>query len=138
MLTYYSDRYPKLSGLLIVLIMTVVPGLFVIGANSLLGGDFPVTHILIAFAFVIQIILCFKVEQMFLTMLPFVAMLIGVLVCEGLYLISQVRVTGAVRTVMTGQTLLSLGVSVFAPEFVGIVVALIAYAVISIVRSFID
>lgn len=138
MLTYYTDRYPKISGALIVLMTTIVPMLFVFATTAIFGEDFPSAHIIIALAFVMQLVLSFGVERMILSMIPFIVTLFGVLICEGLYLAVQVTAQVAATRVMLGYTLLSLGVSAFAPEFVGVVCGLILYAVISIVRSFLE
>ena len=139
MLDYYSDRYPKVFGLLLVMLITAVPMLLMFILSLFIGYDFNAAPILMVFAFAVQILLCFRVENMLHMMLPFVVMLTGTLVCECLYLSSEVTYdAGAFNAVEIEQLLLWLGTSTFAPEFVGVAVALIAYAVISVVRSFIS
>ena len=137
MLDYYSDRYPKLFGLLLVLLITALPMLLMFILSLFIGYDFNAAPILMVFAFAVQMILCFKVESMLHMMLPFVVMLMGTLVCECLYLSSEVAYdSGAYNAVKIEQLILWLGTSTFAPEFVGVATALILYAAIAVVRSF--
>lgn len=138
MLTYYTDRYPRISGAVIVFMTTVIPMLFIFATTAAFGEDFPSSHIIIAAAFVMQLVLSFGIERMILSMIPFIVTLFGVLICEGIYLAVQVTAQVAASHVRFGYTLLSLGVAAFAPEFVGVVCGLILYAVISIIRSFLQ
>lgn len=139
MLDYYSDRYPKMFGLTLVLLITALPMLVVFIISRFIGYDFNAAPILMVFAFAVQMLLCFKVDSMLHMMLPFVVMLIGTLVCECLYLSSEVTYdAGVLNAVKIEQILLWLGTSTFAPEFVGVAVALLLYAVIAVVRSFIS
>ena len=126
-----------LFGLLTVLLMLAVPGLVICIAYVLPVEDFPTAHIIIVFAFVLQLLLCIKVEYMILLIIPFIVTLFGVLTCEGIYLASIVFAQSGSGSVTFGNMLLSFGIAIFGPEFVGIVAAFVVYAVIALVKSFI-
>lgn len=137
MLIDFSDRHPLLFGVMTVILMLIVPGLVMCVAYILPIDNFPTSHIIVALAFVLQMFLCFTAERMILLIIPFVVTLFGVLSCEGIYLASIVSAqSGTMTSARLGNMLLSYGVAVFGPEFVGIVVAFVAYAIIAVIRNF--
>ena len=137
-ITYFTDRHPKLSCAAILAMITAVPMLFVYATDMIFGEDFPSGQVIFLLAFLLQLILCFKVERFIFKMMPFFVSLIGVLVCEGIY-VSSITVSQVTYDPVIGRlmyTLLLLGVAVFGPEAAAAVGGLMVYAIISFVRGF--
>lgn len=137
MLTDISNRHPRIFGLVTVLAMVFVPAIFMLLAKAIFGDDFPSEKLIFAVSFALELILCFTIERFILLVIPFIVTLFGVIGCEMIYLAALVSASSSVNPSVE-YSLLSMGVAVFGPEFVGIVAALIVYAVIEIIRSFVS
>lgn len=135
MIDDFTDRRPVLSGVLIALLFTLVPAVFIIIEAILPWVELNTAAILIVYAIVIQGILSLKVERMSLVMLPFVITVIAVLICELVYFISAGLHPPAEGPGEIAYMFSSVLVAVFGPEAVGVVISLLVCSLISTVRE---
>ena len=135
MITKFTDRRPVLSTVLVVLLLTVVPGAFMIGASMVTGEANSGTGVVFVYALILQFIMWLKVERPILIVLPFIMSLIGLIVSEILYTVGR-----GVVPIGMGP---SLPIRVLASEVVGLsghvaaasIGALILYSIIVIFRK---
>ena len=136
MLAEFADRNPRLSALIIALLYTVVPALFMLIADILSGGRINTPIIVVIYAFAIQLIMWFKLERPILIMLPFGMILIGFVVCELAYTIARGAVSPGTPPSALAVYFSSAIVTVFGAEVVGVIGALLCYGIIVTVRKF--
>lgn len=132
----FFDRNPVMSAVLILLFLTLIPALFVVITEALFGEGFPSGRVIFAVWFALQILLSAKCERPILTAMPFLISLAGILICEWIYVGTNVAFQVGVSPTI-GRTLLSLGVAIFGPEAAAAVGGMIVYVIFSLVRSFI-
>ena len=135
MITEFTDRRPALSAVIIVLLFTLVPGAFVLIANIVSGGAWNGANIVFVYALILQLILWLTVERPILIMLPFIMALLGLIVSEIVYTVSE-----SMAPIGQGPSTLvllfsSAAVTLFGAEAPGSIGGLLAYAVIVIVRK---
>lgn len=135
MLTEFADWHPRLSALIIAVLYTVVPGVFMLAADTLSGGRINTALIVVIYAFVLQLILWFKVERPALIMLPFGMILVGFVVCEIVYTVAMSAVAPGETPSLLAMLFSSAIVTVFGAEAAGVIGALLCYGVIVIVRK---
>ena len=136
MLAEFADRNPRLSALIIALLYTVVPALFMLAADTLSGGRINTALILVIYAFAVQMVRWFTLERPILIMLPFGMILIGFVVCELIYTLAQSAVRPGMPPSALAVFFSSAVVTVFGAEVVGVIGALLCYGIIVTVRKF--
>ena len=135
MITEFTDRRPALSALLIVLLFTLVPGVFMLIAGLVSGGEENFAGVVFVYALVLQLILWLKVERPILIMLPFVMALVGFIISEVVYTLSM-----SANPIGAGPSLLaflfsSAIVTLFGTVAAGNVGGLLLYALIVIFKK---
>lgn len=137
MISDFFYRHSKLTAFIIVLLLTVIPGIAVYVGLKVLGDSPALNYAVLIYALILELIICINCDRFFYAVLPFVVIVVGVLLCEGVYLAAQVAVqsggSGAVQFKMT-----SFGIVLFGSEFVGVVAGIVAYAVVSLIKSFFE
>ena len=91
MVREFTDRRPVASGVLIFVLFFVVPGIFLLAMGMLLpsrGGDIAISVISV-YAFVLEFILLLQVERPALVAQPFVMALLGFIIAEIVYTVSE-------------------------------------------------
>lgn len=136
MLRDFFDNHPVPAAVLILLLLTLIPALFVVAMEALFGTDFPSGKVIFVMWLVFQLILSSKCERPILTTMPFLISLAGVLLCEWIYVGMTVTYQVGVSPTI-GRTLLSLGVAIFGPEAAAAVGGMVAYMLFSLVRGII-
>ena len=136
MLRDFFDRNPVPAAVLILLLLTLIPALFVAITGAIFGAEFPSGKVIFVMWFIFQILLSANCERPILTTMPFLISLAGVLLCEWIYVGMNVAFQVGVSPTV-GRTLLSLGVAIFGPEAAAAVGGMIAYALFSLVRNII-
>lgn len=131
--TDLSDIHPVAFGFGVFGAISILPGAFMLLA-LLLGFD--ATYFVIAYAFVIQLILLFTSEHTIHLLLPFLTSIISFVVMDFVYfamiLGSQVGMPAWAGLILS---LLTEADVVFVTEIIGFVAALIAYVVVVFVRK---
>lgn len=135
MITDFTDRRPVLSGVLITMLFTLIPAVFVIAEPLIPWVELNTAAVLIVYAIVLQSVLSLNVERMSLVMLPFAIMLVAVIVCELIFLISVGFNPPGADPDAFMYMFSSVIVMIFGPEMVGVASALIVCSVISIIRE---
>ncbi len=132
-LSYLSDRYPVGFGFAIFGMISVVPGIIVV-ISALTGFD--AAYFIVAYAFAIQLLLCFSAERTIHLMLPFIASIIDFVLLDFLYFANIFSTqAGAGKGVLAAIALgMNSGV-VFVYQILGFVGALIVYAIICFIRA---
>ena len=135
MITEFTDRRPALSAVMIVLLFTLVPGAFMLITDIVSGGTWNAAAIVFAYALILQLILWLTVERPILIMLPFIMALLGFIVSEIVYTVSE-----SMAPIGQGPSALvllfsSAAINLFGTEAPGSIGGLLAYAVIVIVRK---
>lgn len=135
MITEFTDRRPTLSAVIIVLLFTLIPGAFMLITDIVSGGTWNSAAIVFIYALILQLILWLTVERPILIMLPFIMALLGFIVSEIVYTVSE-----SMAPIGQGPSapvlLLSSGViALFGAEVPGSIGGLLVYAVIVIVRK---
>ncbi len=132
-ITYLSDRHPVAFGFALFGMLSIVPELAMLAA-SLVGLD--ITYVIIAYAFALQLLLCFAVERTIHLMLPFIVCIISFVLMDVFYFASMM-LSGVVPPGIAAL-IMALGMSggeVFVTEVIGIVASLIFYAVFVFIRA---
>lgn len=135
MIDDFTDRHPKLSGVIIVILFTLVPAAFFIITNVAFPGGLNTAKLLIVYALLLQAVLSLKVERMSLVILPFILMIFAVFLCEAIYLVSVGLKPPGAGPDAVAYMFSSVIAAVFGPEMIGIVVALIGCAFISAIKE---
>ena len=135
MINDFTDRNPRLSGVIIVVLFTLVPTLFFIITNIVFRGELNTAKILIVYALLLQAVLSIKVERMSLVILPFIVMIFAVFLCEAIYLVSVGLKPPGAGPDAVAYMFSSVIAAVFGPEMIGIVTALIGGAIISVIKE---
>ena len=135
MINEFTDRRPALSAVLIVLLFTLVPGAVMLLATLLTGGRSNAAEIIFVYALILQLILWLKVERPILIMLPFIMALLGFIVSEIVYTVSE-----GMAPIGQGPSVLaflfsSAVVTLFGHAAAGSIGGLLLYAVIVILRK---
>ena len=135
MITEFTDRRPNLSAVIIVLLFTLVPGAFMLITNIVSGGTWNSTTAVFVYALILQLILWLTVERPILIMLPFIMALLGLIVSEIVYTVSE-----SMAPIGQGPSAIvllfsSAVVTLFGAEAPGSIGGLLIYAVIAIVRK---
>ena len=135
MITEFTERRPALSAVIIVLLFTLVPGAFMLVADTVSGGAWNSTTAVFVYVLVLQLILWLTVERPILIMLPFVMALLGLIVSEIVYTVSM-----SMAPIGQGPSALALLFSSAAVTLFGVVApgsigGLLAYAVVVVVRK---
>ena len=135
MIAEFTERRPVLSTVLVVLLFTVVPGAFMLIAALVSGGEFNSAGVVFVYALILQLILWLKVERPILIILPFIMALLGFIVSEIVYTVSQ-----GMNPVGQGPGVFALlfssaVVTLFGAEGAGNVGGLILYAIIVIIKK---
>lgn len=138
MITEFSDRNPRLSGVIIAALFTIIPGIFMFIVDFLSGGELNTALILFLYAVALQLVLCFCVERPILVMLPFLTMLIGFIACEIIYTLSMGMRAPGVGPGKFAAFVSSAIVIVFGCESAGIIAALMGHVIISFIRKVCD
>ena len=89
MINEFTDRRPALSAVLIALLFSLVPGIFMFIVKAITGSGGDAAMIIFVYALVLQLILWLKVERPILIMLPFIMALLAFVVSEIVYTISE-------------------------------------------------
>ena len=138
MIREFTDRRPALSAVIIALLFSAVPGVFILALRLLPGGasgDAGV-KIVVLYAFILELLLCFQVERPIMWLLPFGLCLGGFLLAEILYTISMgLQAPGAGPSPLAFLVSSAL-VIVFGSEAGAVIGGLLCFGLISIVRSF--
>ncbi len=132
-ITDKSDRYPVIFGFALFGLISIVPGLAMLLA-SLVGLD--LTYAIIAYAFVLQFVLCLSVERTIHLMLPFIVCIISFVIMDVLYFAAMFLNGSVPRQAVA--LILAVGTNggrVFVTEVLGIVASLICYGLFVFVRS---
>ena len=135
MITEFTDRRPALSAVIIVLLFTLVPGAFMLMADVVSGGAWNSAAIVFAYALVLQLILWLTVERPILIMLPFIMALLGFIVSEVVYTVSEGMAPIGQGPSFPVFLFSSAVVTLFGAVGPGSVGGLLAYAVVVIVRK---
>ena len=135
MITEFTDRRPAISAVIIVLLFTLVPGAFMLITDIVSGGTWNSTTAVFVYALILQLILWLTVERPILIMLPFIMALLGFIVSEIVYTISE-----GMAPIGQGPGALvflfsSAVVTLFGAEAPGSIGGLLAYAVVVIFRK---
>ena len=91
MIRDFTDRRPVASGVAIFVLFFVAPGVFLLIMSLLLpgrGGDIAIS-IISVYAFVLEFLLLLQVERPALVAQPFLMALIGFIIAEIVYTVSQ-------------------------------------------------
>ena len=131
----FADWHPRLAALIIAALYTVAPGVFMLVAGTLSGGRINTALIVVIYAFVLQLILWFKIERPALIMLPFGMILVGFVACEIIYTVAMSAVAPGGAPSPLAMLFSSAIVTVFGAEAAGVVGALLCYGVVVIVRK---
>ena len=135
MMTEFTDRRPALSAVIIVLLFTLVPGAFMLITDIVSGGTWNSTTAVFVYALILQLILWLRVERPILIMLPFVMALLGLIVGEVVYTVSESMAPVGRGPGTLAFLFSSAAVTLFGAEAPGSIGGLLAYAVIVIVRK---
>ena len=135
MITEFTDRRPALSAVMIVLLFTLVPGVFMLIADIVSGGTWNSATVVFVYALILQLILWLTVERPILIMLPFIMALLGFIVSEVVYTISEGMAPIGRGPSAPVFLFSSAVVTLFGAEAPGSIGGLLAYAVIVIVRK---
>ena len=135
MITEFTDRRPALSTVIIVLLFTLVPGAFMLVAGIASGGAWNGANIVFVYALILQLILWLTVERPILIMLPFIMALLGLIVSEVVYTVSESMYPIGQGPGVLALLFSSAAVTLFGAEAPGSIGGLLAYAVIVIVRK---
>ena len=135
MITEFTNRRPVLSTVLVVLLFTLVPWAYMVGASIATGGASSGTGVVFIYALILQFIMWLKVERPILIVLPFIMSLIGLIVSEIAYAVGR-----GIVPIGMGP---SLPIRVLASEVVGLsghvaaasIGALILYSIIVIFKK---
>ena len=134
MLNYFTDRHPALSALIIAALFTVIPS----AAMLFLGGIVNMPVVIFVYALVIQVILWMTVERPILVFMPFILALVGFIVAEIIYTVSESAAAPGAGVGQTAFVVSSLIVTVFGAESAASVGAIVCYGIISLVRKIWD
>lgn len=134
----FADRHPTLSAVIVAALFTVVPGALMFLMKALSGSGGNAGTILFLYALALELFLCLKMEHPILFMLPFAIVLIGFIVCEVVYTVSESMNPPGVGPSALVFLLSSAVVTLFGAEAAGIVGGLLAWPVISLLRKIWD
>ena len=135
MITEFTDRRPALSAVIIVLLFTLVPGAFMLITDVVSGGTWNSTITVFVYAMILQLILWLTVERPILIMLPFIMALLGLIVSEVVYTVSESMAPIGRGPSVPVLLLSSAAVTLFGAEAPGSIGGLLLYAVTVIVRK---
>lgn len=131
----FADWHPRLSALIIAVLYTVVPGVFMLVADTLSGGRINTALIVVIYAFAVQLVLWLKIERPALIILPFGMILVGFVACEIIYTVAMSAVAPGETPSLLAMLFSSAIVTVFGAEAAGVIGALLCYGIIVIVRK---
>lgn len=135
MITEFTDRRPALSAGIVVLLFTLVPGAFMLITDIVSGGTWNCAAAVFVYALILQLILWLTVERPILIMLPFIMALLGFIVSEVVYTVSEGMAPIGQGPSVPALLFSSAAVTLFGAEAPGSIGGLLAYAVIVIVRK---
>lgn len=135
MITEFTDRRPGLSGLIIALLVTVAPGLFLLASSLLSGGRFNADRAVLIYTFALQVLLWLKVERPILVMLPFMIALLGFVAVEILYTVAAGLRPPGMGPGMPIALLSGVLVQVFGIDAICFIAGMVAYGLIRLVKK---
>ena len=135
MITEFTDRRPTLSAVIIILLFTLVPGAFMLITDIVSGGTWNSATTVFVYALILQLILWLTVERPILIMLPFIMALLGLIVSEIFYTVSESMAPIGQGPSDPALLFYSAAVTLFGAEAPGSIGGLLIYAVIVIVRK---
>ena len=135
MITEFTDRRPTLSAVIIALLFTLVPGVFMLVTDIISGGAWNPMAAVFVYALILQLILWLTVERPILIMLPFIMALLGFIASEIVYTVSESMAPIGRGPSAPAFLFSSSMVALFGAEAPGSIGGLLIYAVIVIVRK---
>ena len=135
MITEFTERRPGLSALLIVLLFTLAPGVFMLCFSMATGGENNGAALVFVYALILQLILWLKVERPILIMLPFIMALIGFIVSEVVYTLSMSAAPIGMGPSAPAFLFSSALVILFGAEAAANIGGLLLYALVVIFRK---
>lgn len=135
MIADFTDRRPALSAVLIALLFTGVPGVFMLIAGQMSGGGVNSAKIVFVYELILQVILWCKVERPVLIMLPLIMAILGFIVSEIVYTVSLSRAPVGAGPSPLALIFSSALVILFGAEGAGSIGGLLVYGVIIIFKK---
>ena len=135
MINYFTDRHPALSAIIIAVLFTVVPSATMLAVDTATGGTVNMPVVIFLYALVIQVILWMNVERPILVFMPFIISLIGFIVAELIYTVSESTALPGAGADPVTYVASSVIVTVFGAESAASVGAIICYGIILLGRK---
>lgn len=134
----FTDWHPVPSGIIIALLFTVVPGVFMLAADIISGGAFNSALVVVIYAFALQFILWLYVERMSLVWEPFAILLIGFVIAEVIYTVSIGSSDPTSAFCLMCSLISTAIIDVLGAEAGGIVGALLVYLIFIGIRKLVN
>ena len=135
MLNIYSERYPVLSGFIVAGLFTVVPGAVMLITQAITGDAGNAGNFIFLYALALELFMCFTIGRFSLLVLPFGMSLVGFIIAEIIYTVSQGLSPQGIGPDPITFWISSFLVTLFGVVSAGVLAAPFCYGFIALLRA---